>query len=97
MSAFMNGLNLGLMGLDVRYLELLTMGPFETKEDENEARQARILLPVRRRQNFLLATILLWIVMANTLVAMYFGDLLGGLVGFFVSTFAIVIAGEIIP
>lgn len=33
-SAIFAGLNLGLMGLDIKYLELLTIGPFETKKDE---------------------------------------------------------------
>ncbi len=34
LSAIFSGLNLAIIGLDVSYLELLIMGPFETKEDE---------------------------------------------------------------
>lgn len=40
MSAMFSGLNLGIMSLDPEYLELLTMGPFESPEDEREARYA---------------------------------------------------------
>lgn len=83
--------------MDTRYLELLTMGPFESKEAAHEAKLAELVLPIRRKTNFLLSTILLWTVMSNTLVAEYFGEILGGLVGFFVSLFLIVICGEIIP
>ena len=34
LSGTFSGLNLGYLGLDPKYLELLTIGPFETKEDE---------------------------------------------------------------
>ena len=34
LSGIFSGLNLGYLGLDTKYLELLTIGPFETKDDE---------------------------------------------------------------
>ena len=34
LSGIFSGLNLGYLGLDTKYLELLTIGPFTTKEDE---------------------------------------------------------------
>jgi hypothetical protein len=40
-------MNIGLMGMDVKYLELMTEGPFETKEEEKEAYYAKKILPLR--------------------------------------------------
>ncbi len=37
LSAFCNGNNIGTMGLDEAYLELLTKGPFESVKEEKEA------------------------------------------------------------
>ena len=34
LSALFSGLNLGIISLDIEYLELLCAGPFENKEDE---------------------------------------------------------------
>jgi metal transporter CNNM len=60
-----SGLNLGLMTLDTKYLELLMTGPFETKEDEKIAYYAKKILPLRRRGNLLLCTLLLGNVAVN--------------------------------
>jgi len=40
MSALFSGLNLGIISLDIEYLELLCAGPFENKEDEQNAEYA---------------------------------------------------------
>ena len=37
MSGAFSGLNLGLLGLDVKNLELLTKGPFNNEEEAKEA------------------------------------------------------------
>lgn len=37
LSALFSGLNLGIISLDIEYLELLSAGPFENKEDEQNA------------------------------------------------------------
>lgn len=47
LSAISNGMNIGLMGMDVKYMELMTKGPFETAKDEKEAKLAKALLPLR--------------------------------------------------
>jgi metal transporter CNNM len=92
-----SGLNLGIIGLDPGYLELLTMGPFETKEDERDATYARRILPLRRRGNLLLCTILLGNVAVQSLFSILLADLTSGIVGVLVSTFVIMVFGEILP
>lgn len=51
LSAFFNGMNIGLMGLDPRYLELMREGPFETAEDEVNAKYAKRIIPLRKKGN----------------------------------------------
>lgn len=36
LSGCFSGLNLGVLGLDVKELEMMSKGPYETKKDENE-------------------------------------------------------------
>ena len=50
-SAVFNMLNIGLMGLDPRHLELQMQGPFETKKDEREGMQAGKIIHLRKRGN----------------------------------------------
>ena len=56
-SATFNQYQLGILSLDIQYLELVAKGPYETKEDEKEAKLAKRVLPLRRRGNLLLCTI----------------------------------------
>lgn len=97
LSALFAGLTLGLMGLDSRNLVLLTMGPFEDKQAEIQAKYARRILPVRKSGNLLLCTLLLGNVSVNALLSILLADLTSGLVGFFCSTALIVLLGEIVP
>lgn len=97
MSAFFSGLNLGYLGLDPKYLELLQIGPFESKHDEQLARYAKKILPLRKRGNLLLSTILLGNIAVNSALAILMAEFTSGLLGLVISTFIIVIVGEIIP
>ena len=97
LSGTFSGLNLGLLGLDVKNLELLTKGPFNTVEEETDARYALAILPLRRRGNLLLCTILLGNVTVNSALSILISDLTSGLMGLVVSTAIIVIFGEIVP
>mmetsp|Transcript_14409 Transcript_14409/g.14022 ORF Transcript_14409/g.14022 Transcript_14409/m.14022 type:complete len:121 (+) Transcript_14409:2-364(+) len=97
LSGFWSGLNLGILSLEVSDLNLMMLGPFMDKKEEEDAKNAKIILPLRKKTNTLLCTILLWNTMTNTLLSITFGDLLGGITGLFVTTFVIVIIGEIIP
>ena len=97
MSAFFSGLNLGYLGLDPKYLELLQIGPFESKHDEKLAAYAKKILPLRKRGNLLLSTILLGNIAVNSALAILMAEFTSGLVGLVISTFIIVIVGEIVP
>mmetsp|Transcript_17027 Transcript_17027/g.12198 ORF Transcript_17027/g.12198 Transcript_17027/m.12198 type:complete len:99 (-) Transcript_17027:1389-1685(-) len=96
-SAYWSGLNLGIFSLEVSDLNMMILGPFNNEEEEKEGRMAKRVLPLRKKTNTLLCTILLWNTMTNTLLSIIFGDILGGYVGLIVSTFSIVIFGEIVP
>ena len=50
-SAIFNMLNIGLMGLDPRHLELQMQGPFETKRDERDGRHAGKIIHLRKKGN----------------------------------------------
>ena len=97
LSGTFSGLNLGLLGLDVKNLELLTKGPFNSEQEERDARYAQAILPLRRRGNLLLCTILLGNVTVNSALAILMGDLTSGVTGLLLSTGIITIFGEIVP
>ncbi|CAB9509237.1 Metal transporter CNNM4 [Seminavis robusta] len=92
MSALFSGLTLGLMGLDKTGLEIVMEG-----DDEVNAEAAKRIYPVRKQGNLLLCTLLLGNVAVNALLSILLADKAGGAVGFIISTFLIVIFGEILP
>jgi metal transporter CNNM len=97
LSGLFSGLNLGLLGLDVKNLELLTKGPFNNEDELRDAKRAEKILPLRRRGNLLLCTILLGNVTVNSGLSILMGDLTSGLTGLILSTGIITIFGEITP
>lgn len=80
------------MSLDLVSLEILAEGG-----DDEEREYAKKIIPVRERGNLLLCTLLLGNTMVNALVAILMADLTDGIVGLLLSTFSIVVFGEIIP
>jgi metal transporter CNNM len=92
LSGLFSGLTLGLMSLDMVSLEILAEGG-----DEEEREYAKQIIPVREKGNLLLCTLLLGNTTVNALVAILMADLTDGLVGLLLSTFSIVVFGEIIP
>ena len=79
-------------GLDVTALSVLA----ESGEPVERAHAARIL-PLRRRGNLLLCTLLLGNTVVNACISILLANVTSGAVGLLVSTAIIVIFGEIIP
>ena len=92
LSGLFSGLTLGLMSLDIRQLELVITGGTAQKR-----KQAERILPLRKRGNLLLCTLLLANTLVNSGIAILTASFTGGLAGGVVSTGFILIFGEIIP
>lgn len=88
LSGLFSGLTLGLLSLD--YYEL------ERKAKLSDHRAIKIL-PIRRKGNILLSTLLLSNVAVNSAISIFLADLASGLVAGLLATGLIVIFGEIIP
>jgi metal transporter CNNM len=96
-SAFFSGNNIGVLAMDMRYLELMTKGPFESKKEEKEAEYVKALLPQKRRGHQILVVVLFMIAIMNASISILMADIEGNISGFFMSTALIVIIAEIIP
>ncbi len=92
-SATFSGLTLGLLSLDVNGLDIIAAGAESLRDRE----YAKRILPVRKRGNWLLCTLLLGNVAVNSFLSILMADFTDGLVGFIVSTGLILLLGEIIP
>ncbi len=97
LSAFYNGNNIGTMGLDEGYLELLTKGPFDSPREERESYLANHVLPLRRKGLQLLVSILTGVSIANSAISIFLAEAEGDLSGFFISTTLTLIFGEMLP
>jgi metal transporter CNNM len=92
LSALFSGLTLGLLGLDVVGLEIIIGG-----DNEIVKKAAQQILPIRKRGNLLLCTLLFGNVATNSLLSILMANMTSGVIGFLSSTIMIVIFGEIIP
>lgn len=92
-SGLFSGLTLGLMALDKTELKVI-----ESCGTPEEREYARKILPLRRRGNYLLCSLVLGNVCVNsTFTILLDGMLTSGLVSVLLSTLGIVMLGEIIP
>ena len=91
-SGFFSGLNLGLMSMSVNDLRLIA-----ESEDSSLRYYARRVLPLRKRGNYLLCSIVLANVLVNSLGTVLLDSLVHGLFAVIGSTIMIVLMGEIIP
>lgn len=87
-SALFSGLTLGLMSFDAHELK--------RKADAGDKNAAR-LVPLRVNGNLLLTTLLFGNVIVNSILSVFLGSLTTGTMAVIVSTFLIVILGEIFP
>ena len=92
LSGLFSGLTLGLMSLDLRQLQLTITGG-----DEASKKAAEKILPLRKRGNLLLCTLLLGNTLVNAGIAILTASFTGGFIGGLLSTGFILIFGEIIP
>ena len=92
LSALFAGLTLGMLSLDKIELEVVAAG-----DDKKLAECARKIIPVRKNGNLLLCTFLIGNTACNSMSSILMADLEGGIVGFVISTVAILFFAEIIP
>lgn len=92
LSGLFSGLNLGLMSLTCHDLEMI-IRTGSTKEKY----MASKILPIRKRGNFLLCTILLGNALTNSTLTIFLDSLIPGGIAIIPSTLTIVILGEILP
>eukprot|EP00667_Euglena_gracilis_P007205 EG_transcript_7279 len=92
LSGLFSGLTLGLLGLDTTSLQVVAEAG-----NEVESQRAKRILPLRRRSNLLLCTLLMGNVVVNSLLSILIADMTSGLLGLVLSTVVITLFGEILP
>ncbi len=92
-NSIFNGLNLGLMALSVEELCLLV----KTSESEKERKYAKNILPLRRKRNYLLCSILLSVTLTGSVSTLILDSMVEGFFAGIISTITLVIFGEILP
>jgi len=88
LSGLFSGLTLGLLSLNTQSL---------SRRARHGDKAAQIILPVRRRGNLLLTTLLLGNTAVNSTLALFLGTIASGVMAGIMATALIVVFGEIIP
>lgn len=92
-AAIFSGLTIGLLGLDVISLEIIAEG----SHDQHKRHLAKKILPIRRKGNLLLGTLVLGNVLCNVVLSVLIADVADGLIGAIISTAIIFVLAEIGP
>jgi hypothetical protein len=92
-AAIFNGLNLGLMSLNINELRLL----MKTSDSLDERKYAENILPLRKNGNFLLCSILLSLTLSMSVSTLLLDDMTDGLLAGIISTIVLCIFSEILP
>ena len=92
MSGLISGLHLALMSLDL--IELRCM---QIAGTEKEKKQAKKILPIREKTNYLLTALILAVVACDSATTLLIGSLTDNLWALFISTIAITIFAGILP
>lgn len=87
-SALFSGLTIGFLGLNKNELE---------RKAYLKNKKAIKVITIRKDANFLLVVLLLGNVLINSILSIFLGNLFSGVVAVMISTFLIVIFGEILP
>jgi metal transporter CNNM len=92
-AAIFNGLNLGLMSLNIKELQLL----MKTSDSLSERKYAENILPLRKNGNFLLCSILLSVTLSSSVSTLLLDNMTDGVLAGIVSTIILCIFSEILP
>lgn len=87
-SALFSGLTLGYFSLNLNSLE---------RRAKHGNKEAAIVYPLRKQGNLLLTTLLLGNVAVNTILSIYLGSIVSGVVAGVIATSLIFVFGEILP
>ncbi|KAI5746882.1 hypothetical protein M8J77_008550 [Diaphorina citri] len=91
-SFIFSALNLGLMSLSVYELQMLIISG--TPEEQKYAKK---ILPIRKKGNYLLCSILLCLTLVNAIFTTVLDTITTSVVGVTITTITLVLLGEIIP
>ena len=85
------------MSLDVRYLELISKGPFESKRDERQAMFASKIMYLRQKGNIFLSALMITQALVQAITSVMLASMFGESIGFAISFTVLLIGAEILP
>lgn len=96
-SLLWTGFNVGLTSLDIAQLQVLLDVPEKEDSSQRLAKYARRVLPLRRKGNLLLCTVLAVTTVTRTLIVLCLEDCAGTFYGWLIATGVIFLLAELLP